>query len=103
MLKVLADQFQTRYLVREEMNADPEAVNAVPRPLAVEHRIMPLEMRAGILVIALSNPLDTWSVQVLQDRLRLQEVEFVIAKQEDILSSIHKYYGDRDLNGNGSS
>ena len=100
LLTALAEQFLTRFVSIANTRINPLAVNMVSHDLAWEYKIMPIEIRSGILLIAVSNPLDMWPMSVLRDRLGLDEVRFVLAEKADILSALKKYYGDGSHMGN---
>ena len=93
LLKVLAEQFNTHYVTLSNVRINPVVIKLVPQNLVSEHKFMPIEMRSSIILIAVSNPLDMWPMSVLQDKLDLSEVQIVLAKKNDILETIKKYYG----------
>lgn len=94
VLTVLAEQFNTRFVSLAEIRVNPVVIKMVPNTLVWEHKILPIEMRSGILLIAVSNPLDMWPMSVLQEKLNLDEVQFVIATKKDILENLKRYYGE---------
>ena len=93
VLRVLAEQFNTRFVELHRVRVNPQVLKLVPRALAWEYKFMPIEVRTSVLLIAVSNPLDMWPMSVLQDKLDLTEVQIVLAKKEDILQAIQKFYG----------
>lgn len=93
LLEILAEQFETRFVSLEGMKISDVVVNLVPKDLVFEHKFMPLAMQAGVILIAVSNPLDMWPMSVLQSKLDLAEVRFVLAEKADIANSIKKHYG----------
>ena len=94
VLKVLAEQFNTRFVSLADVRVNPVVLKMIPSTLVLEHKIMPIEMRSGVLLIAVANPLDMWPMSVLQERLNLDDVQFVIATKSDIMQNIKRYYGD---------
>jgi type IV pilus assembly protein PilB len=94
VLRILAEQFHTRYVLLAEETVNPAAVKLVPRETIYQHRIMPVDLRNKVLLIAVSNPLDMWPLSLLQEQLRLDDVHFVLAKEKDIQDLIKKHYGD---------
>lgn len=93
LLRVLAEQFHTRYVELDRVRVNPQVLKMVPKGLAWEYHFMPIEVRSGVLLIAVSNPLDMWPMSVLTGKLDLVEVQIVLAKKDDILRSVQKYYG----------
>lgn len=94
ILKALAEQFNTRFVNLKEVRINPAVLKLVPKHLVLEHKFMPIEMRDGILLIAMSNPLNMWPVSVLQEKLALTDVQIVLAKKDDIGEHIRKNYGE---------
>ena len=101
LLKVLAEQFGTRFVSLNDIRVNPQVLKMVPKRLVTEHKFLPIEMRSGVLLIAVSNPLDVWPISVLQEQLKLMEVQIVLAMKNDILRAINKYYAPETgvLNG----
>lgn len=93
VLKVLAEQFNTRFVELNRVRVNPQVLKMVPRSLAWEYKFIPIEIRASVLLIAVSNPLDMWPMSVLQEKLDLHEVQIVLAKKDDIIQAIQKHYG----------
>lgn len=94
ILKALAEQFNTRFVSLKEVRVNPAVLKTVPKNLVLEHKFLPIEMRGGVLLIAMSNPLNMWPVSVLQEKLSLSDVQIVLAKKDDILEHIRKNYGE---------
>ena len=93
ILKVLAEQFNTRFVFLKDVRLNPAVLKVVPKALAWEHKVLPIEMRGGVLLIAMANPLDMWPISVIQEKLTLVDVQFVLAKKDDIVEHLKKYYG----------
>jgi hypothetical protein len=92
LLKSLAQQFNTHYVKLDQVQINPVAVKAVPVDLVAEFKFMPIEMRNAVMLIAVSNPLDMWPMSALQKQLNLSDVQIVLARKDDILQTIRKYY-----------
>ena len=92
LLQVLAEQFNTRFVSLDNVMINRDVVRLVPRDLVVEHKIMPVEMRNSVLLIAVSNPLDMWPLSVLQKKMNLTEVRIVLATKKDIEQTVKKHY-----------
>jgi type IV pilus assembly protein PilB len=93
LLEILAEQFQTRFVSLADLKIGPVVINLVPKELVFEHKFMPLAMQSAVILIAVSNPLDMWPMSVLQSKLDLAEVRFVLAEKADIENAIKKHYG----------
>ena len=92
LLTVLAEQFNTRFVSLDKVRINPSVIQLVPRELVVEYKFLPIEMRSGVILIAVSNPLDMWPLSVLQKKMNLTEVQIVLATKKDIQQSLEKYY-----------
>ena len=92
LLTVLAEQFNTRFVELENVQINPLIAKIVPEDLVNEFRFMPIEMKNAVILIAVSNPLDMWPMSVLQKKLRLSDVQILLAKKSDIENFIRKYY-----------
>ena len=93
LLEILAEQFETKFISLADLKINPIAIKMVPSDMAWEHKIMPVEFRVGVLLIAVSNPLDVWPMSVLQSKLNLDEVRFLLATKSEIRKALEKHYG----------
>lgn len=95
LLKALAEQFSTHFVVLDQVQINPTVVKMVPLDLVEEHKFMPIEMRNGVMLIAVSNPLDMWPMSVLQKKLNLSDVQIVLAAKKDIAQTLAKFYSGK--------
>ncbi len=93
LLTVLAEQFQTQFVELSRVFINPQVIKLVPENLVREYKFLPIEMKGGVILIAVSNPLDMWPMSVLHEKLDLSEVKIVLAGKNDIQQAIAKYYG----------
>ena len=94
LLEILAEQFGTRFVTLDNVKINPIVLRLIPRSMVVEYKFMPIEMRSGVILIAVSNPLDMWPMSVLQGKLNLTDVQIVLSAKADILAAIDKFYGN---------
>lgn len=92
LLRILAEQFNTRFVSLEHVRVNPSVIRMVSKSLCEEYTFLPIDMRSNVLLIAVANPLDMWPMSVLQDRFNLSEVQIVLAKKDDIKTAIRKIY-----------
>jgi type II secretory ATPase GspE/PulE/Tfp pilus assembly ATPase PilB-like protein len=71
---------------------DPNAVERVPAKVVLHYKFMPLEIRDGILKIAVNSLNNITLFDDLRIFLQLEIVPF-LARDEDIIAAINKYYG----------
>jgi len=75
-----------------EYNPTPEVVARVPPPLARKYKIVPLEVKDGVLTIALSDPLDFLGLENLEKMLGTK-IKAVLANEREIEQMINRLYG----------
>ena len=92
LLNVMAEQHGLDVVELRGTSIDEAAVKAVPAKLASHYRIMPFSLESGVLTIAVSNPLDLSAVEDIETNMGLH-VERVLARGDDILGALRKYYG----------
>jgi hypothetical protein len=68
----------------------------VPRGIAREFEIVPVEMRADELTVATVNPLDTIALDILRTATRLR-VRAVVARQSEVTRLLQKFYPEDDM------
>ncbi|REJ82238.1 MAG: type II/IV secretion system protein [Acidobacteria bacterium] len=66
----------------------------ISRPFAIRHRMLPLRVQDGRLVVACADPGDLEAVDSFR-RLAGQEVDLVVASEPDIVRAITEFYGLR--------
>jgi len=90
--KALADQFGIEMVDIEGLEIPKEVIEMVPRELAQEHNIIPIEMHDGVLTVAMSDPLDLFTLDNLRFVINCP-VECVLATVDAIQGALARYYG----------
>ena len=88
----LARFCELRYVSLAALELSDALLRKVPPRFATQYRCVPVEEREGVLVLAISDPLNSH----LLDDIRLvlkQRLEAVVATPEDIKLAIKRYYG----------
>lgn len=93
LLEILAEQFDTYFVSLTDVKVNPLVLKLIAKHMVWEHTFMPIDIRNAVLLIAVCNPLDMWPMSMLQSRLNIAEVQFVLAQKTDILATIEKHYG----------
>jgi general secretion pathway protein E len=84
----------------EYVRIDPLQLNAdlieakISRPFALRHRMIPLAMSSGRLVVACANPWDLEGIDSFK-RIAGSELSLTVASEPDILRAITEFYGLR--------
>jgi len=93
--RALAEQFEIEMVDIEGMDIAREVVEMVPGELAQEHNIVPIDMNDGVLTVAMSDPLDLFTLDNLRFVINCP-VECVLATADAIKRALAKYYGLSD-------
>ncbi len=75
-------------------NISPELVKLVPKKLAVENLVLPIDQLGKLLTVAMACPLDTGTITTLEQATGLR-VKGMLCRLEDIHAAVQKYYPDR--------
>ncbi len=92
LTRALADQFDMEMVDLDSIEIDSEVIEMVPPDLAKEHKIVPIDFDDDILVIAMGDPLDLYTLDNLRFRIGCQ-VECVLATKTAIDEALTKFYG----------
>jgi len=89
---ILSQQLNIPYVKLKDKEIPPSVIEKVPAKFASHYKIIPLDFKDNILVIAITDPLD---IRTLDDiRLLLGwEVKAVLSSELEIQDAIRKYYG----------
>lgn len=79
-----------------------DVIAAVPRHIAKKYSAIPVALKEGTVVIAISDPSDIENLDGLQVALG-KPMEQVVASDEDIQSALNKYYGGSTRDDGGIS
>jgi len=93
--EALARQFDYPFVDFKNLKINSDVVKTVPRSVCEEHTIFPIKSNGKTLTIAISDPLDLFTMDNLKFILNT-EIECALASKEDILSTIEKFYGSKD-------
>jgi len=66
----------------------------ISRPFAKKHRMVPIQVRDGRLMVAVVNPFDRSSLDSYRDIVK-QELDLVVSAEADVTQVINEYYGFR--------
>jgi type IV pilus assembly protein PilB len=91
--EALAEQFNIPYVDLSRMDIPDDVVDLIPKPVAIEHSIIPLREKGRYLVIAMADPLDFYTLDNLRFILG-KEVECCLASKEAVRNSLVRYYGE---------
>ena len=92
LLQLLAAQQGMDFVDLKETEIGHDAVDAVSAKLASHYGVMPVKLDAGVLTIAVSDPLDMSPAEDIETNLGYQ-VERVVASRTDIREALRRHYG----------
>ena len=76
-----------------EVDISLEAIEAVPKSIAQQHSLVPIELsEEGVLTVAISNPFDLYAMDNLRFLLNA-DVRCVLAPRDQVLEAVDRYYG----------
>ncbi len=93
--EALALQFDYPFVDLKTLKLNEAITKALPRNVCEEHTIFPVKANGKTITIAISDPLDLFTLDNLKFILN-NEIECVLAPREDILESIKRYYGTKE-------
>lgn len=95
ILEVLEFQLGIPHINLNKFIVDPKAPKLIPESLASKHTAIPVAMKRGKLMVAMSDPLDMIAI----DDLRIttgMEIEVAISAKGDVQRAINRYYDASD-------
>lgn len=104
LIEVLEIQLNISSVSLYRFPINEQLMELVPKELARENILIPIEQHENILTIAMNDPLDYYAIDDIELSTGF-EVKPVIATKEDILQAINKYYdleADFSMEGEGS-
>lgn len=94
-INALAKQFDLPVITFEEMHPTKEAMELIGQSACLEYRIIPLEANEMSVKVAISDPLDIYSLDNVRFMIN-RDVEPVLALQSDIERAIDTFYKMED-------
>jgi len=92
IFSMLSHQLNIPYVKLKDKDIDHLIIQKVPAKFASHYKIIPIEFKDNVLLIAMSDPLDIRTLDDIRLLLNL-EVKAVLASEWEILEAIRKYYG----------
>jgi type IV pilus assembly protein PilB len=93
--EALAKQFQIPFVTLQNLKIAPQIINMVPRAVAEENRIMPIKMNGRTVTIAMTDPLDLFTLDNLRFILNT-DIDCVLATPTDVQGAIQRHYGSAE-------
>ena len=87
----LAEQFDFQVVNPMATHIPEYVINTIPKSIAKKHNIIPVAKHDGLIIVAISDPLDISTLEDLRFTLNIN-VECVLATKNNIEDAIKKYY-----------
>jgi general secretion pathway protein E len=95
LARLIAEDAHVPFYKIDPLRLDVAMIESkMSRPFARRHRMVPVAIRDGKLVVAVVNPFDTVAIDSYKPMAK-QEIELVVASETDIMSVINEQYGFR--------
>src|SRR5437588_595570 len=95
LARLIAEDAALKFYKIDPLKLDVEMIEAkISRPFARKHRMTPVAVRDGKLIVAVVNPFDNVALDTYQQMVK-QEIEIVVASESDVMGVITEQYGFR--------
>jgi len=95
LARLIAEDAGLKFFKIDPLKLDVEMIESkISRPFARKHRMTPVAVRDGKLIVAVVNPFDTVALDTYHQMVK-QEIEIVVSSESDIMGVITEQYGFR--------
>jgi general secretion pathway protein E len=95
LARLIAEDAGLKFYKIDPLKLDVEMIESkISRPFARKHRMTPVAIRDGKLIVAVVNPFDTVALDTYHQMVK-QEIETVVASESDVMGVITEQYGFR--------
>ncbi|HEY0593560.1 MAG TPA: ATPase, T2SS/T4P/T4SS family, partial [Thermoanaerobaculia bacterium] len=95
LARLVAEDAGLEFFKIDPLKLDVELIERkISRPFAKKHKMVPVHVRDGKLLVAVVNPFDTAAIEAYRP-IAGQEIRLVVSAETDIMSVINEYYGFR--------
>ncbi len=92
---ILSAQLSVPFVNLSTIEIDPKTPKLITQSLARSHNVIPISIDNGKLIVATSDPLDTFGI----DDVRIQtglDIQICIANKNDVVGAINRFYDDQE-------
>ena len=95
LARLIAEDAHLQFFKIDPLKLDVEMIEAkISRPFARKHKMVPVAVRDGKLIVSVVNPFDTVGIDSYQQMVS-QELEIVVSSESDVMGVITEQYGFR--------
>src|SRR5260370_40720082 len=93
LARLIAEDAHLKFFKIDPLKLDVEMIETkISRPFAKKHRMTPVAVRDGKLIVAVVNPFDTVALDTYHQMVK-QEIEIVVSSESDVMGVITEQYG----------
>jgi general secretion pathway protein E len=95
LARLIAEDAHLPFFKIDALKLDVQMIESkISRPFARKHRMIPVAIKDGQLVVAVVNPFDRIAIDAYRPMAK-QELELVVAAESDVMGVINEQYGFR--------
>lgn len=95
MARLVAEEASVPFLKIDLLKLDIDLIESkISRPFAQRHKLIPVAVRDGKLVVAVVNPFDHTSIDSYK-QIAKQELDLVVSAECDVMQVVNEFYGFR--------
>ena len=95
LARLIAEEAHQPFFKIDALKLDVEMIESkISRPFARKHRMVPVAIRDGKLIVSVVNPFDSVALDLYR-QMTNQELEVVVSAESDVMSVINEQYGFR--------
>jgi general secretion pathway protein E len=95
LARLVAEEASLPFFKIDPLRLDIDLIEAkISRPFAKKHRLIPVQIRDGKLVVAVVDPFDVTSIESYRTIAGL-DLELVVSAESDVMRVVNEFYGFR--------
>src|SRR5689334_3082720 len=95
LARLIAEDAHLHFFKIDPLKLDVEMIEAkISRPFARKHKMVPVAIRDGKLIVSVVNPFDSEAFSSYSQMVQ-QEIETVVSAESDVMGVINEQYGFR--------
>ena len=95
LARLIAEEANLKFFKIDPLKLDVEMIETkISRPFARKHKMIPVAVRDGKLIVAVVNPFDNVAFDTYRQMVK-QDIELVVASESDVMGVITEQYGFR--------
>jgi general secretion pathway protein E len=95
LARLVAEDAGLEFFKIDPLKLDVELIERkISRPFAKKHKMVPVHIRDGKLLVAVVNPFDAAAIEAYRP-IAGQDIRLVVSAETDVMSVINEYYGFR--------